>query len=80
MKLYEFRMEDSLELSMPEIISRAEWAAKDEAEFQFQSSQGTEEWEIEKVEMQGLPVAKDNIIIYNFVVYGKILENINGNH
>ena len=80
MKLYEFTMQDSLNLSIPELQSRAENAAKEEAEFTFQCSQGTEEWLIEKVEMEGLPVSKDNGIIYKFIVIGKVLENINGNH
>ena len=80
MKIFEFTIQDSFNLSIPELQSRAEQAAKDEAEFMFQCSQGTEEWLIEKVEMEGLPVAKDDHISYKFVVHGKVLENINGNH
>lgn len=79
MKLYEFTISDNTNKTMPEVIEIANQAAKDEAEFNFQCSEGKEEWIIEKVEMEDLPVAQNDQIIYKFIVYGKSLENINGN-
>lgn len=72
--LYEFTMTDSFNLSMLEIQSRAEEAAKQEEEFVFNCSQGTEEWNIDRVELEGLPVSKDDSIVYKFVVYGTVRE------
>jgi len=72
MILYEFTISDGSNFSIPEIIDHAERAAKEEAEFMFQCSQGTEEWIIESVELDGLPVAKEDYIVYKFVVKGKI--------
>lgn len=79
MKLYEFTMEDSHQLSIPQILERAKEAAKEEAEFMFQCSQGTEEWLIEDVYIEGLPVAKDDLIVYHIVVKGKLLKGNYGN-
>lgn len=76
MILYEFTMKDSFNLSMPELLSRAESAAHEEAEFMFQCSKGTEEWIIESVELEGLPVAKEDSIVYKFVVKGKIRNKL----
>ena len=72
MKLYEFTLSDTFNKSMPELLKTAEEAAKEEAEFDFQCSKGEEYWVIEKVEMEGLPVAQNDAIIYKFVVYGEI--------
>ena len=79
MKLYEFTISDSFNKNMPEIQKTAEQAAKEEAEFMFQCSQGTEEWIIEGIDMEELPVAKDDNIVYKFVVTGKLVESKNGN-
>jgi hypothetical protein len=79
MKLYEFTISDSFNKSMPEILKIANEAAMEELDFNFQCSQGKEEWFIESIEMEGLPVAENDCIIYKFVIYGKILEIQNGN-
>lgn len=72
MILYEFTIGDKFNLSTLEILDHAEQAAKEEAEFMFQCSYGTEEWIIETVELADLPVATEDAIVYKFVVKGKI--------
>jgi hypothetical protein len=77
MKLYEFTIDDNLNLFMSEVLSRAENIAKEEAEYHSQCDEGKSYWVIESVEMEGLPVSKDDSVIYKFVVYGdiKIVSN-----
>jgi hypothetical protein len=74
MILYEFTIADSLCLTMHLIQQRAEEAAKEEAEFQTQCDEGKSEWHIKSVEMQGLPVAKDDMIVYSFIVTGDLVK------
>jgi hypothetical protein len=70
MKLYEFTISDHTNLNMNQIQKMAEDAAYEEAFFMSQSSQGTDQWNIQKVELDGLPVSEDETIVYHFTVYG----------
>ncbi len=79
MILYEFTITDSFCKTMTWILEEAKKIAEEAKEFEFICSEGKEEWDIKSVEMEGLPVAKDETIVYKFIVYGNLIK-VNYDH
>lgn len=74
MKIYEFTMQDSFNLTIDTLIKYAEDAAERQLEFIY--DEDTAFIRIDKVEHEGLPVQNGEYVSYQFVVYGEIITKL----